>query len=133
MRDQAKALVQRYFDALARDDLGDLPALLADEYIEHGPARGRGPGAVQEAARQLRAAFPDLQRTLLHVVAEDDFVAVHVRVTGTHRGQLGALPATGRAVDFTALQLFRAEDGRLAEHWELFDDTSLQRQLAGQG
>jgi len=41
------------------------------------------------------------------------------------------LPATGNRVDFTALQLFRIEDELIAEHWEIFDETTLTQQLSG--
>jgi predicted ester cyclase len=66
-----------------------------------------------------------------HMLAEGDLIAVRNRVTGTQHGPLGELPASRHRVDFTALQLFRVEDELIVEHWEIFDETTLTRQLSG--
>jgi predicted ester cyclase len=87
---------------------------------------------VREQALVTLPAFPDMTSTVTHMLAaEGDLIAVRNRVTGTQHGPLGELSATGNRVDFTALQLFRVEDELIVEHREIFDETTLTRQLSG--
>jgi steroid delta-isomerase-like uncharacterized protein len=126
-----KALVKRYFTAIEQGNLTALDEVVSTDYQDH--ARGRQPGreALKAAVQTLRVAFPDMTSTVTHMLAEGDLIAVHNRITGTQHGPLGELPATGNRVDFTALQLFRVEDKLIAEHWEIFDETTLTQQLSG--
>ena len=105
-----KALVNRYFTAIEEGDLTALDEVVSTDYEDHAPGRQPGRGALKAAAQTLRVAFPDMTSTVTHMMAEGDLIAVRNRVTGTQRGLLGELPATGNRVDFTALQLFRVED-----------------------
>lgn len=83
--------------------------------------------------RDLRTAFPDLRLPIAQVVAEGDRVAVLNSVQGTHRGEFLGMAPTGLAVDAPAFQLYRVEDGRLAEHGEVADFATLIRQLTPPG
>jgi predicted ester cyclase len=124
-----KALVKRYFRAMEEGDLPAFGEIVTELYEDRVPDRAPGRDPLKDAVRSLRAAFPDLRSTVIHIVAEGDLVAVYNRVSGTHQGALGDLPATGNSVDFTAFQLFRVDRGMLAEHWEIADEATLMRQL----
>lgn len=124
-----KALVKRYFTAIAEGDLSALDEVVSTDYQDHAPERRPGRAAFKAATQTIRAAFPDMTTTVTHMLAEGDLIAVRNRVTGTQHGPMGELPATGNRVDFTALQLFRVEDELIAEHWEMFDETTLAQQL----
>jgi steroid delta-isomerase-like uncharacterized protein len=126
-----KALVTRYFAAIAEGDLTALDEIVSTDYQDHASGRHPGREALKAAAQTLRAGFPDITSIVTHMVAEGDLIAVRNRVTGTQHGPLGELPATGNRVDFTALQLFRVEDELIVEHWEIFDETTLTQQLSG--
>src|SRR4051794_6180729 len=96
-----KALVKRYFTAIDEGDLTALDKIVSTDYREHTPGRQPGRQALKAATQTLRAAFPDMTSTVTHMLAEGDLVAVRNRVTGTQRGPLGELPATGNRVDFS--------------------------------
>ena len=59
-------------------------------------------------------------------IAEGDRVWVRVQATGTHEGEwdlFGALlPPTGRSVTLNMVFIWRLEDGKLAEGWEVDSD-----------
>ena len=86
-------------------------------------------------------AFPDLQATEYDIIAEDDKVAIRFVVEATHAGNLVGIAATGKKVRWDAVdvyhfknnalafQLYRIENGQLAEHWEVADLTTLLRQI----
>lgn len=51
------------------------------------------------------------------VLADDYFVMIHGRFTGT-----------GRQRDWIAVDIVRVENGRLAEHWDVLQDEATQRE-----
>jgi steroid delta-isomerase-like uncharacterized protein len=128
-----KALVRRFFAAVESGDLGVLDEIVAEDYDDHLPGQSRGRETLKTYFRGLRTAFPDVRLPIAQMVAEGDRVAVLNSVQGTHRGEFLGMAPTGLAVDAQAFQLYRVEDGRLAEHWEVADFATLIRQLTPPG
>jgi len=77
----------------------------------------------------LRGAIPDRNDVIEEVVAEGDTVGLLWRVTGTHRGPLFGIPATGRAVNFYEAGIFKLAAGKIVEAWFLGDEAGLLKQL----
>jgi predicted ester cyclase len=50
-------------------------------------------------------------------------------MTGTHGGELMGVPSTGRPIDVTGFDLFRVEEGKLAELWQNWDQLGLMQQI----
>src|SRR3954463_10332349 len=94
--------------------------LIADELVQHaaGP-QGR------EGLRQTLATLEhdlDNPTTVIHrVVAQDDLVVVQLTMHGRHVNStmplLSGVPATGRAVAWDFIHIWRVADGMVAEHW----------------
>jgi predicted ester cyclase len=49
--------------------------------------------------------------------------------TRTHTGRWGGVEATGKAASFSAVSIFRFENGKAAEFWNYRDDLGLMEQL----
>jgi predicted ester cyclase len=64
------------------------------------------------------------------MVAEDDIVMAYCTTSGTHTGGewLGQ-KATGNKLNFDVVDIFRMEDGKIAEHWDSADTFGLFSQL----
>ena len=107
-------------------------------------AAGRGPPRSQPRARQpagragdlwaanaVRTAFPDLRFTVDVAFEQDDLVTGRWTMTGTHTGPLDlvGIPATGRPVEMSGQEIFRARDGRFVEVWHQEDIGALMRSL----
>jgi predicted ester cyclase len=60
-------------------------------------------------------------------------VAARVTVRGTHDGEFMGRPATGRSFAVTSVGIFRISDGRIAEHWGVFDQLAMLGQLGALG
>lgn len=75
-------------------------------------------------------AFSDQRVDVLHAVAEEDLVALHVAFTATHSGYFRGIAPTGRRFTVQEMHMLRFADGREAEHWVVRDDTALLRELA---
>jgi steroid delta-isomerase-like uncharacterized protein len=133
MSDAKAVVIRRYFEELFnRGQLALLPELLHPDYVNHSPGspdlpRGRdGVGVVVQALRQ---GMPDLHYQIEDMVVGEDAVAVRSIMTGTHRGDLFGMPATGKTVRVAQMTFERFRDGLIVTHHRLTDDLSLLRQL----
>ena len=88
------------------------------------------PAAVKAQFAPLFSAFPDWHWDMRHIVVDDDNIVVHFTVTGTHRGAFQGVEATGRRVTVSEFTLYRLEDGKFAEVWDLVDMDALMRQIS---
>lgn len=127
-----KALERRFAEeVLDGHDLGVLPELVAEDFVEQNPPPGQGPG--REGLRKfldgMFEAFPDLRWGIEDMVAEGDRVAARSTWTGTHRGAFFGVPATGRRVAVEAWTLDHYRDGKLAESRIIMDVMGLMQQL----
>ncbi len=78
------------------------------------PSRDGLEGVV-DSLTTLHSAFSPYRETIEEIYAEGDRVVVRVRVRGVHSGPLGPIPATGKDVDIAEINIFRVENGRIAE------------------
>jgi steroid delta-isomerase-like uncharacterized protein len=82
----------------------------------------RGLRALSDHAQRLWDAFPDvrLERSGERL-AGTGFAAAPVRVLGTHKEPIGALPATGKRLDFQAVFFCEVDEGLLRRARAFFD------------
>ena len=102
-----------------------------DDVVMHRPGGfdEMGLDAYTEHYRRLHRAFPDFDATIERVLADHEHVAVRLRLTGTHEGDLLGVAPTGTNVAFTAQIVYRLSDSRVAEEWHESDRLGLLRQL----
>jgi steroid delta-isomerase-like uncharacterized protein len=75
------------------------------------------------------AAFPDSRITIDDCIAQGDTTATRWTMEGTHMAEFQGIPATGCKVRFAGIEYNRFVDGQIAEHWAMFDNVALLRQL----
>jgi predicted ester cyclase len=95
----------------------------------HATDAAPGPEGQKQIAGAFRAAFPGLRFTVEALIAEDDFVVGRWMATGTHRGRWAAVEPTGKTATLAGVNVFRFEDGKVAEIWNFRDDLGLLEQL----
>ncbi len=83
--------------------------------MAEGEAELRGIEAVKRYVESTRSAFPDLRFTVQHLVAEGDLVVGVFHIEGTHQGSFFGMPATGKRVSFSAIDVWRFSDGKIAD------------------
>ena len=89
-----------------------------------------GPAAIGGHARRLWRAFPDARvNTTGRRLADGPYVAAPCKVIGTHRGPLGRLSPTGRALEVHAVVYAELRDGRLLRVRAFYDVWSAARTL----
>lgn len=124
--------IRRLYDLINAGDIDGFGRQVADDFVEHDELPGFPPNkaGVVEYFRMLLAAFPDLQMATEDVIASGEKAVARVRVTGTHKGAFMGIPATGRRVDVTLIDITRfGDDGRACEHWGVVDQLAMMQQL----
>jgi predicted ester cyclase len=81
------------------------------------------------AIAALRKGFADLQFHIEEIVTRDNFVAVRCTVRGTHTAEFMGIPATNKAVAFTAMDIHKIEAGVIAQTWHAEDFANMVSQL----
>jgi predicted ester cyclase len=131
--EQNKSIVHHYLEQVYNKNN---PSIL-DELCAPNYARYLAAGAPLNLAQQkqrlagMRAAFPDLRVEILRVLAEENFVTLHVIVRGTHRSAFMGVEAWGREIAVPAIDIVRLENGKMVEHWGGMDSGVLMQQLKG--
>jgi steroid delta-isomerase-like uncharacterized protein len=106
--------------------------VFAADYVRHDlrPAQAApGPEGQRQIAAAFRSAFPDLRFEVELLVAEGDFVVGRWTAAGTHLGAWAGREATGKSASFSGVNIFRFENGKVAEIWNYRDDLGLMQQL----
>ncbi|OBT44129.1 hypothetical protein VE00_04860 [Pseudogymnoascus sp. WSF 3629] len=90
------------------------------------------PWAPSKATAQFKpliAAFPDWHWEIRNLTIEGDYLALHLRVTGTHRGTFQGIEPTGCRVTASQFTLYHLVDGKFADVWDLVDTDSVIKQI----
>ena len=113
-----KALVQGFMEALARREPAAAAQYFdADKYYSHA-----WEGDLRETWRKQvetvkTNAMTDVESTDRDLVADGDRVVARSTFSFTHSGTLFGVPATGKRVTMTTLEMWRIEGGKIVEHW----------------
>jgi predicted ester cyclase len=75
------------------------------------------------------AAFPDRNVQIEDLIATGDRVVARALLHATHTGLLGDIAPTGRKVQLASTIIYRFEQGRVLEEWEIFDKLGMYQQL----
>jgi steroid delta-isomerase-like uncharacterized protein len=125
-----QAMVRFVDEFINRGDTSALQELVHAEYVYRSPGEEvRGQEGLAALFDGYRSAFPDLALTIDDLVVADDATVMAFTLTGTHRGDLLGIPATGRRVRVNGMVRSRFRDGKIAEEWEILDQLSLFEQL----
>lgn len=105
-------LVMAMFDHVLKPmDADAVDRYLAPDYIQHNQWVDTGMEPLKAFLRQVRGQTPDAVHDIKRCFVEDDHVIVHYHVR--------------RWPDdpgFAVIGIFRVENGRIAEHWDVVQD-----------
>jgi steroid delta-isomerase-like uncharacterized protein len=132
--EENKAVVRRFFeDVINRGNLQLAGEFVTAGYIEHQELPGaEGAQGIEVANRFLslmRTAFPDFRSEIEDLIAQGNKVVARVSVSGTHRGEMMGMAPTGKRVTASGIEVFRFQNGKMAEHWATFDALGMLRQI----
>lgn len=87
------------------------------------------PSEVTAQFKPIVAGFPDWHWTIRHLTIENSYIAVHLNVAGTHQDSFNGIQPTGRRVTASQFTLYRLEDGKFTDVWDLIDINSVIDQI----
>ena len=70
-----------------------------------------------------------MKHTLRCQISEGDWVATTLTFSGTHKGELMDIPASGNVVTFEGINVHRVENGKIVEGETAFDMLSFMQQV----
>ena len=103
-----KHVVEFYEKALNQKDFEAAVPYFGPRYIQHNPGAPDGIEGFKGFLKFLKEKFPQSHSEIKRVLADGDFVILHVhsvREPGTR----------GRAI----VDIFRLENGKIVEHWDV--------------
>jgi predicted ester cyclase len=117
MSDANKKLVEEFGAALQRGDPADAARRFHRQYRSNSWGGDLMTTWEKMQAWAASGALSDLEVVSQELVSEGDRVVARTHFRATHSGELFAVPASGRRIDFHSLEMWRVQDGKLVEHW----------------
>jgi predicted SnoaL-like aldol condensation-catalyzing enzyme len=103
-----KLVLEFYHQLIGEKDFAAARPYMGSVYRQHAPYAADGHEGVAEWVRKFKEAFPQHHYEVKKVIAEGDFVVLHLH------GKSGLHPFGEAVVD-----IFRIEDGKVVEHWDI--------------
>lgn len=134
-----KAVVRRaYEEGMNTRSMGVVEECFTPDYVAHFPgvAPIRGRDALEALLAAFFEAFPDIVFRVDDLIGEGDRVVARWSADATHSGVFRGFPPrtrgvepTGRKVNFSATDIYRMVDGKIAEEWNTLEQLDVLHQL----
>ncbi|UWG95537.1 ester cyclase [Dehalobacter sp. DCM] len=121
-----KVLIDTVFN---QHDLSIVDEIMREDYIQHNDEIPQGRAEFKRFFEQTFQSIPDFRYDTIHLVADGDIVATYNTNTGTPIGKWLGQPPTGNRFMFHVVDIFRIQDGLIAEHWDCADTYELFKQI----
>jgi steroid delta-isomerase-like uncharacterized protein len=125
----ASSLLDRYVAAVNAHDTAPFPQLFTETYIQHSGRSPSGLAAQIENFRRLMTSMPDLRLQVEDRIIAGDKVVARNTYSATHTQTIRDIPPTGKAFTFRTIDIWRIENGKFAEHWDLTDTAEVLAKL----
>ena len=125
----ASALLDRYVAAMNAHDTSTFPEIFTETYIQHSGRSPSGLAAQIELFKQIFATQPDVQMQVDDRIISADKVVARTTRSATHTNTFRGFPPTGKRFSYRTIDIWRVENGKFAEHWDLTDAVDVLRQL----
>ncbi len=135
-RDEAKALIAPFYDALnapsAKDVKGLIESVTAPDWRSFSSETvSKGRDELIQQVVGFGKALPDLRWDIKEVFADGDRIVVRSEAGGTPAGDFMGVPHGGRSFSVMAIDIHTVVEGRLVRAHHVEDWASALRQLKG--
>jgi predicted ester cyclase len=127
------AAMKRIYDELNKGNLKAIDELVADNFRAHhivpDTRMSTDKAAMSRELAEILTVFPDLQLTILDLVAKGDKVWAYTVMRGTHKGAFLGRKPTGKKFEAKGVEIVRLVNGKAVEKWSVFDALAMLQQL----
>ena len=102
---------------------------LSNDYMDHSPAGARGNAQAVEILKIVESQFSALSIEILDIFSDKDMFAARVLLEGIHSGVCMGIPATGKKIQFEALEHFKVAGGKIVESWGYWPEKEIEEKL----
>jgi len=102
-----KNVVEFYDLIINKKDFESARKYMGNRYKQHNPRVADGLEGLKAFIEHLKTDFPDARSEIKKIIAEGDYVVLHVHSLRT--------PTLQRAI----IEIFRLENGKIDEHWDV--------------
>ncbi|NDJ78885.1 MAG: ester cyclase [Chloroflexi bacterium] len=129
-----RAVAERWMEIWQQADWDALEGILAPDVVMHNPflpTPMEGYDATQSWVASIGTAFEDMDFTIEHLVANEDYAAVHFSAEAVFANDydLMGVPATGEPVKWSEIDVLRIEDGQIVEFWMGYDTLHMAQEM----
>ena len=101
-----------------------------EHQIKSKPSEAGRDQGIKPFLTQIRETWADIQITVEHIVAEDDWVMARSRAIATHTKVVLGVPPTNKKIEAIFWDLHRFNDeGLIIETWNMMDNLAIMQQL----
>jgi steroid delta-isomerase-like uncharacterized protein len=127
-------LAERFhFEVFQKGNLDAANDILTKDFVAHSPGLppelSKGPEGAKSWAQAIRTGLPDISLSHEDIVSEGDKVTIRWTGSGTHDGEMFGVPATGRPVNVSGIDIFLIKGGKIAEMWQEWDALGFMQQV----
>lgn len=124
-------LMTFYNEAINNNHVDVLDDIYVPHYVNHAAPFGLKNDV--EGLKHLLLGFakgiPDQHIVADHLFFHEDLIVARWTLTGTHTGDFFGVPATGKPITMTGIDIERLEGEKIAEHWGAEDMLALLTQI----
>ena len=126
-----KTIIQSYWDGKWNERrLEILDELQTPNIVYHGPSHTmNGIEEYKQVYASLLSATQDSRIVVEELIAEENLVLSRTKIAFKQTGVLMGVPPTGNEISFDIFTVFRIDNGKIAEEWEMNDRLELMQQL----
>jgi predicted ester cyclase len=128
-KEKMKAFYENVINAHNADKVSDYATA---SFVDHNPDPGHDGNGLENNVKNFKDWFtmmPDAHIAIDNMVADGDMVWTMVTMTGTWKGDMGPMKATGKSCKVGGVDIVRIKDGKASERWGYFDNMAMMQQL----
>jgi len=125
----ASVLLERYVAAVNAHDTTSFPELFTETYFQRSGRSPSGLAAQTDNFNRIFASMPDIRLRVDDRIIAGDKVVARNTYSATHTQTIRGIAPTGKPFTFRTIDIWRIENGKFAEHWDLTDVAEVLSQL----
>jgi steroid delta-isomerase-like uncharacterized protein len=127
-----REVVEKLYKAFETGNIADLEECVTKDYKEHNPdpqMKSKGIQLLKDQVNLYHTAFPDTKIKINDIFGDGEKLAIYTTLTGTNKGEMFGIPATNKKVNVNAIEIVKFEDGKISDHWGVYDNLAMFKQL----